>query len=70
MENTFMTFDTILSPLKWSEAPCFSDSSLAHSQIVSLSRTSLQTGHARETREREGSSLSPRAPILLIDRNH
>ena len=56
---------------KWSEVLCFSYSSfysgLAHSQTVSISRTSLRTGHARE---RKGSSLSPRAPILLIDRNH
>lgn len=59
---------------KWSEVLCFSYSSfysgLAHSQTVSISRTSLRTGHARETRERKGSSLSPRAPTLLIDRNH
>ena len=70
MENTLMTFDTIL---KWSEAPCFSYSSfysgLAHSQIARLSRTSLRTGHARETSEWKGSSLSPRAPILLIEKS-
>ena len=73
VENTLMTFDTILSPLKWSEAPCFSYSSfysgLAHSQIARLSRTSLRTGHARETSEWKGSSLSPRAPILLIEKS-
>ena len=68
-ENTLMTFATILSPLKWSEAPCFSYSGLAHSQIARLSRTSLRTGHARETSEWKGSSLSPRAPILLIEKS-
>lgn len=73
MENTLMTFDTILSPLKWSEATCFSYSSfysgLAHSQIARLSRTSLRTGNARETSKWKGSSLSPRAPILLIEKS-